>query len=70
MAIGLVVFALPKGTFWYGALYGLIGYAIYDLTNYALFAKFSIGIVTADLIWGSVLNGVVLAILLAIQKYM
>ncbi len=68
MAIGLVVFVLPKGHFGYGLLFGLVGYAIYDLTNYALFSKWTLDIVAVDLVWGAVLNGLVAFILLELMK--
>ena len=42
-----------------GALFGLITYATYDLTNYATLKGFPLNVVIIDLIWGMVLTSVV-----------
>lgn len=60
---GLVVFvitpAVEKGSWThallYGALFGLITYATYDLTNLATLKDWPVLVTIADLIWGSVL---------------
>ena len=65
--VGVVVFvispALEKGSWQYalgyGALFGLIAYATYDLTNLATLKGFSAKIVVIDLIWGMALTAVV-----------
>jgi len=41
----------------YGALFGLITYATYDLTNLATLKDWPILVTIVDLIWGSVLAG-------------
>ena len=60
---GLVVFvvvpALEKGS-WvrallFGALFGLITYATYDLTNLATLKDWPLVVTVVDLIWGAVL---------------
>ena len=60
---GLVVFvvvpALDKGS-WvrallFGALFGLITYATYDLTNLATLKDWPLVVTVVDLIWGTVL---------------
>jgi uncharacterized membrane protein len=61
---GLVFFvinpALEKGEFSYaliaGALFGLITYATYDLTNLATLENWSLKITIIDLVWGTVLG--------------
>ena len=62
---GLVVFvvvpALEKGS-WvrallFGALFGLITYATYDLTNLATLKDWPLALTVVDLIWGTVLAG-------------
>ena len=45
-----------------GALFGLIAYATFDLTCYALFKGFSTIVVVVDLVWGTVLTASVSAI--------
>lgn len=55
--IGLVVFVInPSDTvlkaLGMGALFGLVTYATYDLTNQATLAKWPITITVVDIIWG------------------
>lgn len=42
-----------------GAIFGLITYATYDLTNYATLKGFPFNVVIIDLIWGTVLTTLV-----------
>lgn len=64
---GLVIFAiLPsfKESSWsqallYGALLGIVSYATYDLTNLATLTKWPVKMVYYDLIWGTLVSGVV-----------
>jgi uncharacterized membrane protein len=34
---------------------GIAVYAVYDMTNYALFKQYDVGIAVADIVWGGVL---------------
>jgi uncharacterized membrane protein len=43
----------------FGAFFGLISYATYDLTNYATLKGFPLNIVIIDLIWGTTLTSIV-----------
>ena len=63
-ALGLSLFvvapALQSGT-WkaaclWGALFGLVAYATYDLTNLATLKGWSVTIVVADIVWGIVIS--------------
>ncbi len=62
-AVGLVVFvitpAIESGSLvrviLYGALFGLITYATYDLTNLATLNNWPVLMVVVDLLWGSFL---------------
>lgn len=64
--IGVIVFvvnpALEKGSLMhaagYGALFGLVAYATYDLTNLAVIKGFTTKIVVIDLLWGTLLTAV------------
>ncbi len=64
---GLVVFvisrAVDKGSgihaLLYGALFGLITYSTYDLTNYATIKDWPLTVVIVDLLWGTALAGAV-----------
>lgn len=65
--LGMVVLilqpALAKGSIWLavltGALFGLCGYATYDLTNLATIKDWPVLVTVVDLIWGTVLSGTV-----------
>ena len=73
---GLVFFAvLPaiRGNSWiqallYGALFGLICYSTYDLTNLATLVKWPIKMVYYDLAWGAFASGTVAVITFLIGK--
>lgn len=43
---------------WGGALFGLIAYATYDLTNLATLANWSLTVTVADMAWGTFVTGV------------
>ena len=61
---GIVVFVLAPGlkegslkiTLFSGALFGLITYATYDLTNHATVKDWPIIVTVVDLVWGIVLT--------------
>ncbi len=65
--VGLVVFvvapAMDDGSWLrallYGALFGLIAYATYDLTNLATLRDWPLLVTVVDLIWGAVLAAAV-----------
>lgn len=46
----------------YGALFGLVAYATYDLTNLATLKGFSVKVVVVDLVWGMLLTAAVATI--------
>lgn len=63
--LGVVLFALPRvstdnlvgsSLFW-GALYGLLLYAVYDMTNYSLVRDWPLKLSLVDICWGGVLCG-------------
>jgi len=68
--LGMVVLALgpalQKGSLMSavltGALFGLCGYATYDLTNLATIKDWPLLVTMVDLIWGTVLSGAVAGI--------
>ena len=65
-SLGLVIFAIsgavqsgaPQQALLYGALFGFMAYATYDLTNLAVINGFTTKIAVIDLVWGSLLSGV------------
>jgi uncharacterized membrane protein len=61
--LGIVLFALPRvssqnvllsGLFW-GFLYGVTLYGVYDMTNYSLIKDWPLRMSFADIAWGGVL---------------
>jgi uncharacterized membrane protein len=64
---GIFIFAiLPavetdsvKSAVIYGALFGFFCYATYDLTNLATLKGFPLKVVVVDMIWGTILTGLV-----------
>lgn len=64
--VGIVVFAalpaIQSGSagiaLSYGALFGLLAYATYDLTNYATLRKWTLKLAVVDLVYGSVASSV------------
>jgi len=65
--VGLIALAIIPGlqegsvvgALWRGALFGLIAYATYDLTNLSTLANWPVNITIIDMIWGTVLNSAV-----------
>lgn len=54
----------------YGALFGLVAYATYDLTSLAVVKGFSVKVVAIDLLWGMALTAVVSAVVfMAVTKW-
>lgn len=74
--IGVVVFAQApalRDSSWltalgYGALFGLMAYATYDLSNLATIRGFSTAVALVDMAWGAVLTALVAAIAYAVPK--
>ncbi len=74
--VGLVYFiitpAVKKGSWTYalfvGALFGLITYATYDLTNLATLTDWPLLVTIVDLVWGAVLAASVSTITFFIAK--
>ena len=77
--VGIVMFvvtpALEKGSWQYatlyGALFGFVAYATYDLTNLATLKNWPVKLVVVDLAWGTLLTAAVsLLAYLAIKAWM
>jgi uncharacterized membrane protein len=62
--LGIMVFVLPRispdqlvrSALLWGALYGVIVYTIYEMTNYCLLRDWPLHIVLIDICWGALLN--------------
>lgn len=70
--VGIVIFAAMPAVqgasagiaLSYGALFGLLAYATYDLTNYATLRKWTLKLAVIDLVYGSVASS-----LMALSAY-
>ncbi|NLS76977.1 MAG: DUF2177 family protein [Chloroflexi bacterium] len=68
--VGILVFVvLPgleahslKATLWRGALFGLVSYATYDLTNLATIKDWPLLVTVVDMVWGAALSAAVSAV--------
>ena len=64
LAFGYTYFILPRirddaiviDSLKYGAVFGLVVYAVYDLTNLSTFGKYETKTAIIDILWGSVLG--------------
>ena len=64
--LGIMLFVLPRispdhiirSAIIWGALYGVIVYAIYEMTNYCLLKDWPLRIVLIDICWGALLNAI------------
>ncbi len=52
-----------------GALFGLIAYATYDLTNHATMRDWPLVVTVLDMVWGMILTGTVSVIAVSLYKY-
>jgi len=64
LAFGYTYFILPKirdeaiviDSLRYGAVFGLVVYAVYDLTNLSTFGKYETTTAVIDILWGGILG--------------
>jgi uncharacterized membrane protein len=69
---GLILFVRPlleeNASYWraigWGALYALVVYGVYDLTNLAVLERWTLRMTVADIAWGVTLCGIVSAFML------
>lgn len=75
---GLILFVRPllqnNGTIGsalgWGALYGLVVYGVYDLTNRAVLESWSLRMTIADIVWGCVLCGITSVVMWRIDLWL
>jgi uncharacterized membrane protein len=75
---GLVLFVRPllgmNATAWqaigWGAVYGLVLYGVYDLTNFAVLEKWTVRMTLADIAWGCILCGAMSAIMRLVENWL
>jgi uncharacterized membrane protein len=75
--LGIVLFALPRvsqddlastSLFW-GFIYGIVLYGVYDMTNYSLVSKWSLRMSIVDILWGGAINAVITYIAAALNRW-
>lgn len=74
--VGLVVFVISpavakhswKHALFFGALFGLVSYATYDLTNLAVVKDWPLLVSIVDMVWGAVLAAAVSVVTYGIAK--
>lgn len=54
--------------FFRAALFGLVAYATYDLTNLATMRQWPLGITVLDMLWGALLSGAVAVVVMQLGK--
>ena len=75
---GIVLFVRPLlgenssvwHTFGWGALFGLVLYGVYDLTNLAVLDKWTLRLAIADMLWGCVLCGTTSVIMRLVDRWL
>lgn len=74
--LGIVLFVRPTVgsssspwvAFVWGAIFGLVLYGVYDLTNRAILEKWSLRMTVADILWGTLLCGTTALIMQAADR--
>ncbi len=66
LGLGIAVFVVPRattlgGAALFGALFGLVVYGVYDMTNYSTLTQWPLGLAIADIGWGAFASAVVAA---------
>jgi uncharacterized membrane protein len=75
---GIVLFVRPllgeNSTAWqgfaWGALFGLVLYGVYDLTNLAILEKWTVRVTLADIAWGCVLCGTISVVMTLADRWL
>jgi uncharacterized membrane protein len=76
--LGIILFVLPRvstasifpsAPIW-GALYGFILYAVYDMTNYALVDKWPLRMSIVDICWGIFICGTVSTVAAYLDRWL
>ncbi len=66
LGLGIAVFVVPRadtvtGAALLGALFGLVVYGSYDMTNYSTVTQWPLGLAIADMAWGAFASAIVAA---------
>ena len=70
LGAGLAIFVVPRastvaGVAGFGALFGLVVYGVYDMTNYSTLRQWPLMLAIADIAWGGVASAICAAIMRA-----
>lgn len=73
LAAGIAVFVVPRATTWsgaaaFGALFGMVIYGVYDLTNHATLASWPLAVALVDIAWGTVLCATTAAVTFTVVR--
>lgn len=75
LTLGIILFVLPKVTgrgvfevFIWGALFGLVAYGVYDLTNLATLKDWTLKMTIIDMLWGGVISGIMSIVINYIEQ--
>ena len=73
---GMMLFVLPRvksGAVWeaalWGAAFGIIGYSVYDLTNYATLNGFTLRMTIVDMIWGGCVCAITASVMQLVRSW-
>jgi uncharacterized membrane protein len=77
-AVGLLVFVVQPAlsetgyarALFYGAFFGFVAYATYDMTNLATIKGFTTRIAIIDMAWGTILSAIVSVVALWLIRFM
>lgn len=73
LGAGIAVFAVPRAerlssAASYGALFGLITYAVYDFTNYSTLKDWPFALVLVDVAWGAVASAAAAVVVWSVAR--
>lgn len=62
--------ATPAAALGWGAVFGLILYGVYDLTNLAMLDKWTLSVTAADMAWGSGMSALASLLMRSTEKWL
>lgn len=75
VVVGIAVFVLPRaagGPVWHaagwGAVFGVIAFGVYDLTNYATLNNWPLALTVVDMAWGAVVCATVASVMYVVGR--
>ncbi len=73
LGIGVAALAVPRATNLgsaaaFGALFGLVVYGVYDLTNYSTLAQWPAIVTVVDIVWGTIACAIVAMVVFLVSS--